>query len=37
VADICISPYEGREISAARAASAQGRLKIDRMEKVTMG
>jgi len=33
VADICMSPYEGREITAARSASAQGRLRIDRMEK----
>ena len=30
-----MSPYEGREITAARSASAQGRLRIDRMEKVT--
>lgn len=33
VADIHMSPYEGREIGAARAAMSQGQLKIDRMEK----
>jgi len=33
VADIHMSPFEGREIGAARAAMSQGQLKIDRMEK----
>lgn len=33
VADIHMSPFDGREISAAKAALSQGQLKIDRMER----
>jgi hypothetical protein len=33
VADIHMSPYEGREIGEARAASSQSKLKMERMEK----
>merc|ERR1712198_757017 len=33
VADIHMSPYDSREIGVARQASAQGRLKLERMEK----
>jgi len=33
VADLHISPYESKEVSAAKASYAQGRLKVDRMEK----
>merc|ERR1712223_1919480 len=33
VADLHISPYESKEVNAAKASYAQGRLKVDRMEK----
>merc|ERR1712154_37859 len=33
VADLHISPFEGKEITSAKAASQQGRLKVERMEK----
>merc|ERR1712012_1210683 len=33
VADLHISPYESMEVNAAKASYAQGRLKVDRMEK----
>jgi len=33
VADLHISPYETKEVNAAKASYAQGRLKVDRMEK----
>lgn len=33
VADLHLTPYEGKEITGARAASQQGRLKVDRLEK----
>lgn len=33
VADLHIAPFEGKEITSAKAASTQGRLKIERMEK----
>merc|ERR1711970_1692234 len=33
VADLHISPYESKEVTAAKASYAQGRLKVDRMEK----
>merc|ERR1711971_563480 len=33
VADLYISPYESKEVNAAKASYAQGRLKVDRMEK----
>merc|ERR1712179_408025 len=33
VADLHISPYEYKEVNAAKASYAQGRLKVDRMEK----
>merc|ERR1712142_678387 len=33
VADLHISPYESKEANAAKASYAQGRLKVDRMEK----
>jgi len=33
VADIHMTPYEGREVGEARAASSQSRLKMERMEK----
>jgi len=33
VADIHMSPYDSREINVARQASAQGHLKIEKMEK----
>lgn len=33
VADIHMSPYDSREINVARKASAQGHLKIEKMEK----
>merc|ERR1711962_1950872 len=33
VADLLISPYESKEVNAAKASYAQGRLKVDRMEK----
>merc|ERR1712107_675295 len=32
-ADIHMSPYDSREINVARKASAQGHLKIEKMEK----
>merc|ERR1712226_324258 len=32
VADLHISPYETKEVNAAKASYAQGRLKVDRME-----
>jgi len=33
VADLHLTPYEGKEITGAKAASQQGRLKVDRLEK----
>jgi len=33
VADLHIAPYDGKEISGAKAAYQQGRLKVDRLEK----
>merc|ERR1712226_928971 len=33
VADLHIPPYETKEVNAAKASYAQGRLKVDRMEK----
>merc|ERR1711934_1119229 len=33
VADLHISPYDTKEVNAAKASYAQGRLKVDRMEK----
>jgi hypothetical protein len=33
VADIHMAPYEGKEIGEARSAMAQGRVKIDRLER----
>merc|ERR1719500_118899 len=33
VADLHISPYETKEVNAAKASYARGRLKVDRMEK----
>merc|ERR1712037_649289 len=33
VSDLHISPYESKEVNAAKASYAQGRLKVDRMEK----
>merc|ERR1712051_1035643 len=33
VADLHISPYETKEVNAAKASYAQGQLKVDRMEK----
>merc|ERR1712001_336504 len=33
VADLHISPFESKEVNAAKASYAQGRLKVDRMEK----
>merc|ERR1712116_100695 len=33
VAGLHISPYESKEVNAAKASYAQGRLKVDRMEK----
>merc|ERR1712098_466804 len=33
VADLHISPYDGKEVSGAKAAYQQGRLKVDRLEK----
>merc|ERR1712001_230963 len=33
VADLHTSPYETKEVNAAKASYAQGRLKVDRMEK----
>merc|ERR1712121_62726 len=33
VADIHIAPFEGKEITSAKAATQQGRLKVERLEK----
>jgi len=33
MADLHITPFEGKEISGAKAATQQGRLKVERMEK----
>jgi len=33
VADLHIAPFEGKEITSAKAANQQGRLKVERMEK----
>jgi len=33
VADLHVSPYESKEVNAARASYQQGRLKVERMEK----
>merc|ERR1719348_640959 len=33
VADLHVSPYESRELSTAKAASMQGRVKVEKMEK----
>merc|ERR1712055_1176842 len=33
VADLHVSPYESRELNTAKAASMQGRVKVEKMEK----